>query len=249
MIGERAQRASRGAPTAPTPERKRSVPGEFDRVAARYDQLQRLNPGYRKHLRLSAERMAMSPAARILDLCCGTGLSTEALARVYPEAEITALDASPGMLAVARRKRGLAGVRFIEGDASDPAAAGAEGPFDGILVAYGIRNLPDPDAGLRRLATLLSPGGVLAVHEYSVADSLKSRLVWNAVAGAIIVPLGSAFGRAPELFRYLRESVLAFDGVRALESRLRTAGLVDVRTFPMDGWQRGIVHTFLARRR
>jgi ubiquinone/menaquinone biosynthesis C-methylase UbiE len=238
----------RGAPAAPTPERKRRVPRDFDGVAARYDLLQRLNPGYRKHLRWSAERMELHPAAKILDLCCGTGLSTEALVRAYPHAEITGLDASAGMLEAARRRRALAGVRLVEGDAADPAAAGAQGPFDGILVAYGIRNLPDPDAGLRRLISLLAPGGVLAVHEYSVKDRLTSRLVWNAVAAAIIVPLGSTVGRSPELFRYLRRSVLEFDGVPELEERLRRAGFEDVRTLPMDGWQRGIVHTFLARR-
>jgi ubiquinone/menaquinone biosynthesis C-methylase UbiE len=236
------------APAAATPERKRRVPREFDEVAARYDLLQRLNPGYRKHLRWSAERMELHPEARILDLCCGTGLSTEALTRVYPRAAITGLDASAGMLEVARKKRALAGVRFVEGDATDPAAAGASGPFDGILVAYGIRNLPDPDAGLGHLASLLAPGGVLAVHEYSVSGRLRSRLIWNAVAGAIIMPLGSRIGRSPELFRYLRRSVVEFDSVAQLEARLRAAGFEGVRTLPMDGWQRGIVHTFLARR-
>ncbi len=232
----------------PTPHRKRRVPQDFDGVAARYDVLQRFNPGYRKHLRWSAERMELPPRARVLDLCCGTGISTEALVETYPRAEITALDASSAMLSRARTKRRLRSVRFVCGDAADPAAAGAAGPFDGILVAYGVRNLPDPDGCLKNLAALLPPGGVLAVHEYAVSDRLISRLVWNAVAGGIIVPLGSSLGRAPELFRYLRESVLAFDGAPALAARIAGAGLSGVNTLPMDGWQRGIVHTFIGRK-
>ena len=84
--------------TEPLKAQKQAVPGEFDRVARRYDLLTGMNPGYRKHLRWSAERMRMPPTARILDLCCGTGLSTEALVRSYPRARVTGLDASAGML-------------------------------------------------------------------------------------------------------------------------------------------------------
>jgi ubiquinone/menaquinone biosynthesis C-methylase UbiE len=233
----------------PLPERKQRVPDDFDRVARRYDLLCALNPGYGKHLAWSAERMALPARARVLDLCCGTGLSTRALVRACPDAEIVALDASREMVALARRKPELGAVRFLVGDAMDPAAAGAEGPFDGVLMAYGIRNVPDPDLCLVRVRELLRPGGVACFHEYSVADSRAARVVWNAVAAGVIVPLGAAATGSGELFRYLRKSVLAFDGVRAFEDRLRRAGFDDVATAGMDGWQRGIVHSFLARRR
>ena len=227
---------------------KRQVAERFDRVARGYDSLNALNPGYSKHLRWSAARMALPENARILDLCCGTGLSTAALRAVYPAARITGLDASSGMLAVARAKRGRAAQTWLEGDAMDPARTGADGPFDGILMAYGLRNVTDADLCLARLRELLAKGGVLCLHEYSVADSPRSRAVWNPVAAAIIIPLGLAFTGTTSLFRYLRRSVLAFDGVAGLEERLHRGGFVDVRTEEMDGWQRGIVHSFLARR-
>jgi ubiquinone/menaquinone biosynthesis C-methylase UbiE len=221
--------------------------GGFDRVARSYDLLCALNPGYKKHLRLSASRLEVARDARLLDLCCGTGLSTEALRTVHPNAAIDALDSSPGMLALAREKR-LERVRWLEGDAMNPAAAGAAGPYDGILMAYGIRNVPDADLCLARLLELLRPGGTIVFHEYSVAASAVSRAVWRTVSSAVILPLGRLAGSGP-LFAYLRESVLGFDGVPAFEARLRRAGLVDVETLPMDGWQRGIVHSFRARRR
>ena len=50
------------------------------------------------------------------------------------------------------------------------------------------------------------------------------------------------------IYRYLRRSVLDFDGVARFEQRLRDSGFVDVRTEPAEGWVRGIVHSFLARR-
>ena len=88
--------------------------------------------------------------------------------------------------------------------------------------------------------------GPASFHEYLVTGSLVGRVVWNTVASAIIIPLGKlATGRA-ELFRYLKESVNEFDGRDAFELRLSAAGFRDVRSEPMNGWQRGIVHTVLA---
>jgi ubiquinone/menaquinone biosynthesis C-methylase UbiE len=232
---------------APTPQQKRQVPSDFDRVARRYDLLCTLNPGYRKHLRWSAERMRLAPTARVLDLCCGSGLSTEALLQTYPAAKITGLDASAGMLALAKAKPQLRRARFVRGDAMEPAAV-APGPWDAVLMAYGIRNVPDPDLCLRRVHDLLAPGGVLCVHEYSVADSRTARAIWNAVSLGIVIPLGAAATRSPGLFRYLRRSVNAFDGAEAFVSRLARAGFDRIERHPMDGWQRGIVHSFLARR-
>lgn len=229
-------------------ERKKRVPDDFDSVAKRYDFLTGLNPGYRKHLTWSAERMRLAPSVSVLDLCCGTGLSTEALVRVYPAADVVGLDGSAGMLSVARAKPALSRVRFVHGNAMDPGAAGVAGPFDGILMAYGIRNMPDADRCLEIVRELLAPGGTVCFHEYSVKESRKSRAVFNAVALGIIIPSGLVTSPKSDIYRYLRQSVLGFDGVHEFEQRLRKAGFVDVRTEQMDGWQRGIVHSFLARR-
>lgn len=226
---------------------KREVPKDFDRVASTYDLLVSLNPGYHRHLRLSAKRLGIAPRARVLDLCCGTGASTAALLAERPDARVVALDASEGMLDVARRKVALGDVQLVLGDATDPAAAEVRGPFDAILMAYGIRNVPDVDRCLANLRSLLAPGAPICFHEYSVADSFRARLVWDAVCYGVIVPGGLLTARESRIYRYLRQSVRAFDGARAFEARLRRAGFVDVRTEPMDGWQRGIVHSFLAR--
>lgn len=226
---------------------KALVPGEFDRVSRSYDLLSALNPGYSRHLRKSAERMKLPAGARILDLCCGTGLSTAAIRAAYPDAEITGMDASAGMLESAREKEELSDVRWLHGNAMDPAASGATGPYDAIFMAYGIRNVPDPDLCLQRLKPLLAEGGTLCLHEYSVAGSAWSRFIWNVVTLGIVIPLGLIFARTTKIFRYLRRSVLEFDSVERLERRLGEAGYRHSGTETMGGWQRGIVHTFLAR--
>ncbi len=230
-------------------EKKHAVPDDFDEVAPTYDLFAGMNPGYHRHLRLSAERLALRQRSpRILDLCCGTGLSTEAILDVYPHASVVALDASRGMLETARQKPLLRGVELVHGNAMDPAAAGVRGGFDGILMAYGIRNVPAIDPCLANLRSLLSPGAPIAFHEYSVRDSRRARAIWDAVCWGIIVPGGLLTAPRSGIYRYLHASVRHFDGVHAFETRLRKAGYDRVHTEPMDGWQHRVLHTFIAHR-
>ena len=227
------------------------VARSFDRHARGYDRLVDANPGYHEHLRMSARRMGLPDGGaglRLLDLGCGTGASTAALLDAAPQAEIVAVDASAEMLAQARRKVWPERVRFVHGDAADLARSGVRGPFDGIMAAYLVRNLAQPDAALRQFHDLLRPGAPLAVHEYSVRDSVRSRLVWTAVCWAVIIPMGVVRTGASDLYRYLWRSVLTFDGVHALTERLRRSGFDDVRVQTVPGWQQHNVHTFLGRR-
>jgi ubiquinone/menaquinone biosynthesis C-methylase UbiE len=226
---------------------REQVPEAFDAGAAAYDRLVGANPGYHDHLRLSAQRMGLpanGTGLRLLDAGCGTGLSTAALLAVAPEAEIVAVDASAGMLAEATAKTWPASVRFLHSRIEDLAAAGVDGPFDGIYAAYLLRNLADPDAQLRRFRTLLRPGAPLAVHEYSVRDSRLATVVWNAVCATVIIPAGRLRTGDATLYRYLRRSVNRFDGAAAFRDRLRANGFTDVRSETVPGWQRDIVHTF-----
>lgn len=221
------------------------VPAAFDAGAAAYDRLVGLNPGYHRDLRLSARRLVRPghQGLRILDAGCGTGASTAALLAIAPDARVTAIDASGAMLARARAKSWPSTVEFRHTPVEK--LAGVAGPFDAILAAYLLRNVDDPDATLRALRGLLRPGGQLALHEYSVRDSRRARWVWNAVCGAIVIPLGLVTTGDATLYRHLRRSVVAFDGVTELCSRLSRAGFTDVRTGTMPGWSRGIVHTVL----
>jgi ubiquinone/menaquinone biosynthesis C-methylase UbiE len=226
---------------------RRDVPAAFDAGAGAYDRLVGANPGYHAHLRLSARRMRLrGDGLRLLDAGCGTGASTAALLAVAPGAEIVAVDASRGMLDAAQAKRWPSSVRFVHGRIEDLSELGVAGPFDGILAAYLLRNLADPDAQLRRFRALLRPGGTLAVHEYSVRDSAAARWVWHAVCWAIIIPAGRRQTGDATLYRHLWRSVLAFDGATRFRDRLRAAGFSAIHSETVPGWQRNIVHTFLA---
>ncbi|MGE2691083.1 class I SAM-dependent methyltransferase [Mycolicibacterium pulveris] len=226
------------------------VPAAFDAAADTYDKLVDTNPGYHSHLRLSAQRMMLPDngrGLRLLDAGCGTGASTAALVRVAPQAEIVAVDGSAGMLAQARAKRWPPSVRFVHSRIEALADADVEGPFDGIFAAYLLRNLGDLDAQLQAFLALLRPGGILAAHEYSVRDSRLATVVWNVVCATIIIPSGRIRNGDASLYTYLRRSVNRFDGAHQLRNRLRANGFVDVSSHTMPGWQRDIVHTFLAK--
>jgi ubiquinone/menaquinone biosynthesis C-methylase UbiE len=228
---------------------RRDVLAAFDVGANSYDRLVGANPGYHAGLRLSAHRMQLPGRGRnlrLLDAGCGTGASTAALLSVAPQAEIIAVDASRGMLAEAQAKPWPPSVRFVHSPVEALIENGVAGPFDGILAAYLIRNLSEPDASLRAFRNLLRPGATIAVHEYSVRDSRSATWIWHAVCWGIIIPSGWWHTRDTMLYRHLWRSVLAFDGASQFRHRLRHAGFAAVRSHTMSGWETNVVHTFLA---
>lgn len=228
-----------------------NVTTEFDAAAATYDRLVGASPGYYSNLSRSAHRMRIpgnGAGLHLLDLGCGTGASTLALLAAAPQARITAVDASAGMLAQARQADWPDRVSFVHARAEELAEAGVHGPFDGIFAAYLVRNLPDPDPVLARLCDHLAPGAPLAVHDYALDGRARSAAIWTAVCWSVIIPAGKVVTGRAALYRYLWRSVLRFDTVDALAARLRGHGLVDTRIETMPGWERGIVHTVVARR-
>ncbi|BAX91692.1 class I SAM-dependent methyltransferase [Mycobacterium shigaense] len=226
------------------------VPGAFDAGATAYDRLVGANPQYHANLALSARRMrlpAQGKGLRLLDAGCGTGASTAALLATAPHAEIVAVDASRGMLDAAQAKSWPSSVRFVHARVEELAVHGVAGPFDAVLCAYLLRNVADPDRQLRAFRDLLRPGGTLAVHEYSVRDSRAATLVWHAVCWGIIIPAGWWRTRDTTLYRHLWRSVLTFDGAADFRRRIGEAGFTAVRSETMPGWERNVVHLFLAK--
>jgi ubiquinone/menaquinone biosynthesis C-methylase UbiE len=241
------------SPAKPEPGRigPSNVARAFDEHARSYDRLVGANRGYHEHLRMTARRMGLrdrGAGLRLLDLGCGTGASTQALLDAAPEAEIIGVDASSEMLSIARAKTWPPGVSFVHASADDLASAGITGLYDGILAAYLLRNLSEPNAALRSFYALLKPGAPLAVHEYSVADSVRSKAIWSAVCWSVIIPMGKLRSGSADLYKYLWRSVLDFDGVEAFTTRMHATGFVDVKVQTFPGWQQHIVHTFLGRR-
>ncbi|MFE9773252.1 class I SAM-dependent methyltransferase [Streptomyces sp. NPDC005931] len=230
--------------------RDEELAAAFDHAARRYDALVAANPGYHAQLRRSVRRLGLprrGEGLRVLDLGCGTGASTAALAAALPGARITAVDASAGMLERAAAKSWPPGVTFARARAEGLAEAGVRGPFDAVFAAYLLRNVSDPDAVLAEVRGALAPGGRLAVHEYTLGGRPVDRAVWTLVCRGLVQPVATVLGDG-ELYRHLGRSVVRFDTAGRFAERLRAAGYEHVRVLPMPGWQTGITHTFVARR-
>ncbi|MBR8744628.1 class I SAM-dependent methyltransferase [Nocardiopsis sp. MG754419] len=232
-----------------------AVTDEFDHAAGSYDRLVDANPGYHRDLRTSVRRLRLpneGEGLRLLDLGCGTGASTAALVEAAPRARILAVDASRGMLDAARAKPWPDRVAFHQARAETLSPAWVNerlgGPADAVFAAYLLRNVPEPDALLEALTSVLRPGGRVALHEYSVADSRGAQAVWTGVCWGVIIPSGRLLTGRSDLFRYLWRSVLEFDGADTVLGRMRAAGLASVARAPLPGWQYGITHTFLGAR-
>ncbi len=225
-----------------------AVPAAFDRAARDYDRLVGLNPGYHAHLRSAARVVARTagPGARVLDAGCGTGASTRALLSTLVDPDVVAVDASEGMIEIARRKVWPGSVRFVHAAVDDLPTPAASGPFDAVFAAYLLRNVPDPDATLARLHRLLRPHGVLVLHDYTLAEHPLPRLRWTAVSWSVIIPAAWLVGRDTRLYRYLWHSARSFDSPSRLRRRLLDAGYTGVHHSTASGWQRGILHTVAA---
>lgn len=121
---------------------------------------------------------AVSPSmrGRTLDLACGPGILTEALARTG--GEVVGFDLTPQMLERARercRKTGLRNVSFLQGDAG--ALPFPDGHFDAAVTRFAVHHFPDPARVMGEMARVLRPGGTAVVADVvSSSDAEESRL-------------------------------------------------------------------------
>lgn len=117
-----------------------------------------------------ARRVSAPSGGAILEIACGTGISTEHLRDAIPdEIEILATDLNEPMLDYARSMRGeLPNVRFERADALDLAFD--DKTFDAVACQFGLMFMPDKLAAFRECLRVLRPGGLLA---FNVWDSLE----------------------------------------------------------------------------
>lgn len=203
----------------------------FDRVAPRYDRANALlSFGQDAHWRRVAVRaVAPQPGERILDVAAGTGPLARGLAATG--AEVVALDFSPNMVATGAQR--VPGVRWINGDGTRLPLPDAS--VDAVTIGFGLRNLPDPVAGLAEFARVTRPGGRLAVLEFStpVWGPFRTLYLEYLMRG---LPWAARYvtSHAPA-YRYLAESIRAWPDQEALAATIAAAGWTRVRFKNLSG--------------
>ena len=213
--------------------KKEFVREMFDGIAADYDRLNHImSLDVDKSWRRKALKQIIGPEVRdILDLACGTGDFSVAIARKMPVgAHVTGVDLSEGMLAVMKEKVAAEGLQekisIRQGDGEELPFA--DGSFDRVTIAFGIRNFENREKGLREMLRVLRPGGRVAILELSVPQNAFFRWCYNLYFLHILPLIGGKVSGDKAAYRYLPASVLHFPGPREFMETLRECGFSEV---------------------
>ncbi|MBS2964395.1 ubiquinone/menaquinone biosynthesis methyltransferase [Actinocrinis puniceicyclus] len=197
----------------------------FDRVAPRYDALNRLlSLGRDRYWRRSAARLVqVPPGGTVLDVATGTGALAIEIAKRLPQgARVVGCDLNATMLQVAgqrvRRDQSLA-ITLTRGDAMRLPLADA--CVDAATISFAIDDMPDRHACAAELSRVLRPGGRLVLLELSMPDREPLRSVYLGALGALRL---AGRLRGGEGYRHLREEIVHYRGREAVERLLRGQG-------------------------
>lgn len=207
----------------------------FDAIAPEYD---RLNHILSLHIDKIWRKKAVKSmtagiqAPNILDVASGTGDFAIAIARsAGPGSKITGIDISEGMLAVGREKverLGLSGTIVLEqGDCENIPYA--EGSFDRVSVAFGIRNFENMDKGLSEMFRVLRRGGTLTVLELSEPGNRFVRWLYRVYFLNILPRIGGFVSGNRGAYEYLPASVRNFPKPDAFMEKMESAGFSGIR--------------------
>ncbi len=215
----------------------------FDNIAPVYDKTNsllslNLHKGWNRYLARSIIEY-LPPHSHLLDLCAGTGAITKELL-LDPHHQITLLDVSAGMLELAKKNLKDKRLHFVEGDALHMPFS--DETFEGVTVAYGIRNLPDLKKGFQEVFRVLKPGGIFAILE------LTRPTGWFAPFHSIYLKtciplLGKLASGNKGAYDYLSRSVDTFLPVEKITEELQNTGFQLIRTEPLF---RGCATLFLS---
>jgi len=208
--------------------RERQVQTIFSEIAPRYDLLNHvlsLNID-RRWRRRAVDRLEVpleDPSVRVLDACAGTyDLSLELAGRKGFRGSVVASDFARPMLEEGLPKLGGRPVHPVCGDAL--RLPFPDDTFDRVMVAFGVRNLSDVEAGFREFARVLKPGGRLVVLEFTTPPNRLMRGGYLFYFHRVLPLIGRIVSGHPWAYTYLPESVKDFPGPDALAGLMTRSG-------------------------
>lgn len=211
-------------------KKQRYVNRLFETIAPRYDFFTKfmsfgMDQGWKRTL---VEMTRLTGGETALDLACGTGDITFALASRLAKGRAIGLDITQGMLDIAESKRREARVENVSFHRGDIMSLPfADQTFDCVTGGYALRNVPDIAGGLAEIFRVLKPGGRFLSLDFGHPRNGAYR--WLYVNYLIVV--GSAAGLAlhgdADTYRYIPESLKRYPGQRGVREMMDRAGFVD----------------------
>ncbi len=218
-------------PAGQAPDKGPVVAAMFDRIAPRYDRLNRLlSLGVDVGWRRQAVRAALADApARVLDVATGTADLALMLKRARPQTQVIGVDFAEAMLAVGRAKASRLGLRveLLRGDAL--ALPFDDASFDAITVAYGLRNFADVGRGLVEMRRVVRRGGRIVVLEFPPPPANLAGRALRWYGRSVMPTIGGLVSGDRNAYAYLPASTEAFLAPAELTAALHVAGFGHVQ--------------------
>lgn len=168
------------------------------------------------------------PSENILDLACGTGILTFAIANKYPESNITGVDISEGYLTVARAKalKSLSQkITFVYSPAEDFTSTE---PFNAVTTSY-LPKYADIPRLIQNLEKMLTPGGTILFHDFTYPTTFFLQMVFELYFKCITPIGGWWFPEWKNVLRELPEVIRRTTWVSEVTSAIKVAGFVDIQ--------------------
>jgi demethylmenaquinone methyltransferase/2-methoxy-6-polyprenyl-1,4-benzoquinol methylase len=228
----------------PGEQRAAKVGQLFAAIAHRYDLINDIQSfGIHRLWKKRVIRLTrIQPGERALDLCCGTGDLTFALAK--KGADVTGLDFSEPMLEVARGKSAAFNsgghakfsatkIQFIQGDAQQIPFP--ENSFDVLTIGYGLRNLSDLDAGLREMLRVTKPGGRFVALEFGKPANAPWRAFYFGYLKFMLPVFGKIFSGDSAAYAYILESLSHYPAQKGVVEKLARLGWQNIHVINLIG--------------
>lgn len=228
-----------GYKTVPVGDKADLVRNVFDSVASRYDLMNDLMSGglHRLWKKRTIEQAGVRRNHTVLDLAGGTGDLARVFAeRVGPAGHVILADINASMLQQGRNRlidTGIAGnLSVVQVDAQNLPFA--DGCFDAVTIAFGLRNVTDKNAALQSMYRVLKPGGKLSILEFSRPDDML-KPAYDLYSFRMLPLLGKLVAGDEESYRYLAESIRMHPDQETLLGMLTEAGFERCRYTNLTG--------------
>jgi demethylmenaquinone methyltransferase/2-methoxy-6-polyprenyl-1,4-benzoquinol methylase len=236
-------------PSAPdkTPSR---IAGMFDAIAPRYDLLNHLlSAGLDRRWRERAvDALELRAGMRVLDLCTGTADVAIAAARRLRSASVVGVDFAGSMLVLGlqkvREQKLDRQIHLIRGDATRIPVGDAS--CQAATIAFGIRNVAEPERAIAELSRVLAPGSRLAILEFGAPRIPGIRTLYAWYFRYLLPLVGRLVSKHQSAYSYLPASVTTFPPPDEFVRILAAHGFQNVTAVPLT---LGIVYLYIATRR